>query len=69
MRMHYNVYTYMQQAENSVLFHLFEALQNELKLQVDTSALSLDSSCIKVHSYGSGALKTAGIPILDLGQL
>ncbi|MDD3469854.1 MAG: transposase, partial [Thermoguttaceae bacterium] len=40
MRMH-------RWAENGVLFHLFEALQNELKLHVDTSALSLDSSCIK----------------------
>ena len=44
-------------AENGVLFHLLEALQNELKLHVDTSALSLDSSCIKVHPDGTGALK------------
>ena len=44
-------------AENGVLFHLFEALQNELKLQVDTFALSLDSRCMKVHPDGSGALK------------
>ncbi|MDD3469187.1 MAG: transposase [Thermoguttaceae bacterium] len=44
-------------AENGVLFHLFEALQNELKLHVDTSALSLDSRCMKVHPDGSGALK------------
>ncbi|MDD3470640.1 MAG: transposase [Thermoguttaceae bacterium] len=39
-------------AENGVLFHLFEALQNELKLHVDTSALSLDSRCMKVHHGG-----------------
>ena len=54
----HTVYMRMRRwAENGVLFHLFEALQNELKLQVDTSALSLDSSCIKVHHDGTGALK------------
>ncbi|MDD3469893.1 MAG: transposase, partial [Thermoguttaceae bacterium] len=52
------VYIRMRQlAENGLLFHLFEALQNELKIHVDTSALSLDSSCMKVHPNGSGALK------------
>ena len=54
----HTVYMRMRRwAENGVLFHLFEALQNELKLHVDTSALSLDSRCIKVHSDGTGALK------------
>ena len=54
----HTVYMRMRRwAENGVLFHLFGALQKELKLQVDTSALSLDSSCIKVHPDGTGALK------------
>ncbi|MDD3469735.1 MAG: transposase [Thermoguttaceae bacterium] len=54
----HTVYMRMRRwAENGVLFHLFEALQNELKLHVDTSALSLDSSCIKVYPDGTGALK------------
>ena len=54
----HTVYMRMRRwAENGVLFHLFEALQNELKLHVDTSALSLDSRCMKVHPDGSGALK------------
>ena len=54
----HTVYMRMRRwAENGVLFHLFEALQNELNFHVDTSALSLDSSCIKVHPDGTCALK------------
>ncbi|MDD3470564.1 MAG: transposase [Thermoguttaceae bacterium] len=55
----HTVYMRMRRwAENGVLFHLFEALQNELKLHVNTSALSLDSRCMKVHHGGRRLKKT-----------
>ena len=47
-------------AKSGVLCSVFEALQKELLLSVDISTLSLDSSCIKVHPDGTGALKKMG---------
>ena len=44
-------------AKSGVLLHLFQTLQSELQIKVDTSVLSLDSSCIKVHPDGTGSLK------------
>ncbi|MDD3470144.1 MAG: transposase [Thermoguttaceae bacterium] len=54
----HTVYMRMRRwAENGVLFDLFEALQKDLNLDIDTSALPLESSCIKVHLGGTGASK------------
>jgi len=60
----HTVYVRMRRwAENGVLYRIFEALQSELLIEVDLSVLSLDSSCIKVHPDGTGALKkTANSP-------
>ena len=44
-------------AKSGVLLHLFQTLQSELQIKVDTSVLLLDSSCIKVHPDGTGSLK------------
>ncbi len=54
----HTVYVWFRRwTENGVIYRIFQALQRELLLNVDVSVLSLDSSCIKVHPDGTGALK------------
>ena len=44
-------------AKNGVLDHIFEALQRENIIQIRVEAVSLDSTIVKVHPDGTGALK------------
>jgi transposase len=44
-------------SKNGVLRRIFEGLQKERILSVTVSFLALDSTCIKVHPNGTGALK------------
>lgn len=54
--------------KNGVLQRLFEALQQEGVIQVRTEALCLDSTTVKVHPDGTGALKqTASNPLAGRG--
>ena len=55
-----SVYQRMRRwAENGVWLRVFEALQTKLDITLDVTALSLDSTSIKVHPDGTGALKKA----------
>lgn len=54
----HTVYTRMNRwAKNGVLDRVFEALQRENIIQVRVEAVSLDSTIVKVHPDGTGALK------------
>ena len=54
----HTVYTRMSRwAKNGVLDRIFEALQRENVIQVRVEAVSLDSTSVKVHPDGTGALK------------
>jgi transposase len=44
-------------ADNGVWPRVLEALQLQLNIQLDVTALSLDSTSVKVHPDGTGALK------------
>lgn len=44
-------------AEKGVLARLFEALQQQHLIQIQLECLSLDSTSVKVHPDGTGALK------------
>lgn len=44
-------------AKNGVLDHVFEYLQRERMLRVRIEAVKLDSTIVKVHPDGTGALK------------
>jgi len=44
-------------ADNGVWPRVLEALQSQLNISLDITALSLDSTSIKVHPDGTGALK------------
>jgi hypothetical protein len=44
-------------AKNGVLDRVFEPLQNEQIVRIKIEALSLDSTSVKVHPDGTGALK------------
>ena len=44
-------------AEKGVLERLFEALQQHRLIQIKVDCLSLDSTSVKVHPDGTGALK------------
>ena len=44
-------------AKNGVLDRIFEALQRENIIQIRVEAVSLDSTIVKVHPDGTGALK------------
>ena len=46
-------------AKNDVWPRVLEALQTKLDIFLDVTALSLDSTSIKVHPDGTGALKKA----------
>lgn len=60
-------------AKRGVLDHVFEALQEADVINIQVNAVSLDSTIIKVHPDGTGALKkTALKPLANLeedGQL
>ena len=47
-------------AKNGVLDRVFAALQNEQLLKVKIKVTSMDSTIVKVHPDGTGALKKTG---------
>jgi transposase len=54
----HSIYTRMNRwAKNSVLDRVFEKLQTEQIVRIKMEAFSLDSTSIKVHPDGTGALK------------
>lgn len=54
----HTIYTRMNRwAKNGVLDRIFEALQRENIIQIRVEAVSLDSTTVKVHPDGTGALK------------
>lgn len=57
----HTIYTRMNRwSKNGVLDRIFEYLQSEQILKVEIHAISLDSTSIKVHPDGTGALKKTG---------
>ncbi len=54
----HSIYMRMRRwADNGVWPRVLEALRTELLIKLDVTALSLDSTSIKVHPDGTGALK------------
>jgi transposase len=54
----HSIYTRMNRwAKSGVLDHVFEKLQTEQIVRIKIEAFSLDSTSIKVHPDGTGALK------------
>ena len=54
----HTIYTRMNRwAKNGVLDRVFEQLQSEQIVRIKIEALSLDSTSVKVHPDGTGALK------------
>ena len=54
----HTIYTRMSRwAKNGVLNRIFEALQRENIIQIRVETVSLDSTMVKVHPDGTGALK------------
>jgi hypothetical protein len=51
-------------ADNGVWTRVLEALQTKLNMSLDVTALSIDSTSIKVHPDGTGALSycLVGVP-------
>ena len=47
-------------ADNGVWPRVLEALRTELLIKLDITVLSLDSTSVKVHPDGTGALKKMG---------
>ena len=66
----HTIYTRMNRwAKNGVLDRIFEALQRENIIQIRVEAVSLDSTIVKVHPDGTGALKkTAHKPSENQGE-
>ena len=61
----HTVYTRMNRwAKNGVLDRVFAHLQREQLLRVRLEAVSLDSTIVKVHPDGTGALKKTGPKLL-----
>ena len=57
----HTVYTRMRRwTEAGVMDRMFEALQREQIVRIKIEAVSLDSTSIKVHPDGTGALKKTG---------
>lgn len=57
----HTIYTRMRAwAKSGVLARVFKALQQEQIIRIRVEAASLDSTSIKVHPDGTGALKKAG---------
>lgn len=60
----HTVYTRMRRwAKAGVLDKMFEELQREQVVRIRIEAVSLDSTSIKVHPDGTGALKTDRKPL------
>ena len=54
----HTIYTRMNRwSKNGVLDRIFERLQQEQILRIKIEAISLDSTIVKVHPDGTGALK------------
>ena len=54
----HTIYTRMNRwAKNGVLDRIFDALQRENIIRIRVEAVSLDSTIVKVHPDGTGALK------------
>jgi len=54
----HTIYTRMNRwAKSGVLDRLFEYLQREQIMRIKIEVTSLDSTCVKVHPDGTGALK------------
>src|SRR2546428_13091843 len=54
----HTIYTRMNRwSKNGVLDHLFEQLQREQIVHIQIEAVKLDSTTVKVHPDGMGALK------------
>ena len=66
----HTIYTRMNRwAKNGVLDRIFEALQRENIIEIRVEAVSLDSTIVKVHPDGTGALKkTAHKPSENQGE-
>jgi transposase len=64
----HSIYTRMNRwAKNGVLDRVFEKLQTEQIVRIKIEAFSLDSTSIKVHPDGTGALKkTVPRPLANL---
>lgn len=61
----HSIYTRMSRwSRNGVLHRIFARLQQEQMLHVSTDALSIDSTVIKVHPDGTGALKKMALSLL-----
>ena len=59
----HTIYTRMNRwSKNGVLDRVFEKLQREQLVRIKIEALSLDSTSVKVHPDGHGALKTGRSP-------
>ena len=57
----HTIYTRMNRwSKAGVLAHLFEHLQRRQIIQIKIEAVSLDSTVVKVHPDGTGALKKTG---------
>ncbi len=57
----HTVYTRMNRwSKSGVLDRVFECLQREQILRIKIEAVSLDSTIVKVHPDGTGALKKGG---------
>ena len=61
----HSIYTRMNRwSKNGVLDRIFARLQQEQLLHISTDALSIDSTVIKVHPDGTGALKKTALKLL-----
>jgi len=65
----HTIYTRMNRwSKNGVLDRVFEKLQTEQIVRIKIEALALDSTSIKVHPDGTGALKKTDLkPSADRG--
>ena len=61
----HTIYTRMNRwSKNGVLDHIFEQLQREQIVRIKIEAIKMDSTIVKVHPDGTGALKkTAHKPL------
>jgi len=62
----HTIYTRMNRwSKSGVLQRLFEALQTEGVIQIKMEAVCIDSTTVKVHPDGTGALKKVGSKALE----
>ncbi len=65
----HTVYVRMNRwSKNGVLQRLFEGLQEENLICIRMEAVCLDSTSVKVHPNGTGALKKVGRKALDIHE-